>query len=144
MAQRLWSEAEVANAALAASSQNLQPAGTGPACAFTPTGTEPAKQIATGDCRRSSDAARLAANSEHLLCCDISASHRKTQIADECDDSLLGCLLRIESDCHLALGIGRFARSDALLLTEHGVEARGAGDATEPLHKIGHRPARSC
>src|SRR5271168_5095339 len=109
MAQRLWSAAEVANAALAASSQNLQPAGTGPACASTPTGTEPAKQIATGGCRRSSDAARVAANGEYLLCCDISASYRKAQVGDECDDGLLGRLVRIESDCHLTLGIGRFA-----------------------------------
>src|ERR1700689_2296605 len=108
MAQRLWSEAEVANAAVAPSSQNLHPAGTRLAWLFTPAGKESAKLVATGGCLRSSDAVRTAAK---FLSLDISSAflftlHGKTQIGDEGDDGLLADLVGGETDRDFAFRVG--------------------------------------
>src|ERR1700723_182360 len=101
MAHRLWSEAEVAKATLAPSCQNLQPAGTRPACAFTPDGMVSEKEIATGGCWRSSDAARMAASCEYMFipCLTfVLAFDSEAETGDEGDDGLLGYLVGIEAD----------------------------------------------
>ncbi len=54
------------------------------------------------------------------------------------DDGLLGDLVRIEADGHLALRDRLICWKDTFLLAEHGVKAGGAGDAAKTLHMIGN------
>ncbi len=83
------------------------------------------------------------ANCESVRSWDIYSAfrfwlHGEAEIGDESDDGLLGYLVGIEANRDLALRIGRFARSNALLLAEHGIETGSAGDATESLDEIDH------
>src|SRR5579863_4393595 len=60
----------------------------------------------------------------------------ETQAGDEIFDLTFGDLVGVEADCCYALRVGGGAGRNSLLLAEHGVEARGAGDTTEAMDLI--------
>src|ERR1700728_824657 len=70
----------------------------------------------------------------------VFAHDGKAEIGDEGEDGVLAYLAGIKADRHLALGIGRFAGRDALLLAQHGVEAGGTGNTAESLDEVSQGP----